>query len=258
MKRILGFLFWLIWNILINILSYTAAIFLLIFSFFLTEKQGAILRKIVSIWAKVGMALALSPVEVRGKENLSKDPVMVICNHQSTMDILTCVGYFPLDFLFFSKKEVFYFPVIGTLMKKMNYISVDRSNPKRAAMSLMRAIDKIKMNNRVLIYPEGSRNPDPRNLLSFKPGTLLLARRGKVPITPIIIHGTSTLWPINKMFYMWPTKIVMNILPAIYPGDPLHPSTAKSVAEEDEILEKLRATLSKSYNVLADELENIT
>lgn len=182
-------------------------------------------------------------------------PAMISCNHLSNLDVIACEAYIPTYFIFFSKKEVFKVPVVGQLMRKLGHISVDRSKPKRAAMSLKKAIDIVKEGNKVLIYPEGSRNPNPREMMPLKPGALLVARQGKVPIIPIMLYGTSKALPVNKKFYLLPHKIILKILPPIYPGNELHPATANSVREEDEILEKLRKSLSQVYNDLADEME---
>ena len=239
--------------ILFNIVTQLFAATLLLLSFIIKKRQH--LRNIVRLWGKIGIAMAFCKVEVRGKENMIDEPAMIACNHLSNLDVVVCEGYIPAYFLFFSKKEVFKIPVVGQLMRKLGHISVDRSKPKRAAMSLKKAIDIVKEGNKVLIYPEGSRNPDPRNMMTLKPGTLIVARQGKVPIIPVILYGTSKALPVNKKFYLFPHKIILKILPPIYPGNELHPATANSPREEDEILEKLRKNLSQVYNELADEVE---
>ncbi len=254
MKRVAGFFFYILWFFVYNIITYSSAFVVLVGSIFLTARHGRFLRRLVSIWSRTGIILALSPIEIRGKENLIDDPCLLLCNHQSTLDILVCSGYFPQDFLFFSKKEVYYLPLIGSLMKKMNYISVDRKNPKSAARSIIQAIQKIKDNNRVLIFPEGSRNSHPKELMPFKPGSMLIARQGKVPIVPMIIYGTREVLP-HDHWYMMPGKIVLQIMEPIFADNKMHPSSAASVAEEDAILENLRLKLSDQYNKIAEEIE---
>ena len=254
MKRILGFLFWLYWFPTYNLISYIMAAVPVILAFFLSAKKfGWLFRKVVRLWAKIGYILAFSKVEVRGKEHLINDPSMIIANHQSTMDIMALGGYFPLDFLFFSKKEVFYIPFIGWIMKKAEYISVDRKNAKKAARSLKIAIAQVKQNNRVLVFPEGTRSADPSNMLPFKPGLLLIARWGKVPIIPVVIYGTSKMFPAKKSFFAWPHKIILQIMEPILPTDALHPAQAADARKEDEILERLRVKMVDTYRQLAKE-----
>lgn len=256
MKRLGAFFFWVIWMTLINIISYPVAAIVLIISLFLSKKHGLFLRKIAAIWSRAGFMMAFSKVTVRGVENLIDEPAVIIANHQSTLDILILAGFFPLDFLFFSKKELFYIPLIGQLMKKMGYVSVDRKNPKRAANSIRRAIERINENNRVLIFPEGTRSKNPAELLPFKPGSLMIARMGRVPILPVIIYGTSNILPINKKFYMWPNKSIIYIMKPIRPEDHLHPANAKTIHEEDQLLEDLQKEMNRVYHNLADEVEN--
>lgn len=254
MKRIIGFLFYLYWYGVYNIVTYGSALIVMILSLPFPARDGSFLRYLVSLWSKTGVLLSFSKVEVRGRENLVEDAGVLLCNHQSTMDILVCAAYFPQDFLFFAKKEVYHLPLVGQLMRKMNYISVDRKNPKRAARSIMQAIEKIKNNNRVLIFPEGSRNTNPKELLPFKPGSMLIARQGKVPILPMVLYGTREVLPHDKMYVM-PGRIILQILEPIYADDKMHPSQAKNVKEEEVILENLRAKLSKTYGELAKEVE---
>ena len=140
-------------------------------------------------------------------------------------------------------------------MKKMGYVSVDRKNPKRAAYSIRHAIERIKLNNRVLVFPEGTRSENPSELLPFKPGSLMIARMGKVPILPVVIFGTSRVLPMNKTFYMFPDKCIISIMKPIREDNPLHPANAKSVAEEDQLLIELRNEMNREYKSLANELE---
>jgi len=253
--RLFTFLFYILWMFLFNIITYTTAFLVLILSYILPDSMSPFIRWCVSIWSRVGFALALSPVEVRGRENLIDEAGLIICNHQSSLDILACSGFFPKDFLFFSKKEVFNLPFIGQLMKKMGYISVDRKKPKKAAASVLQALQKIKNQNNIIIFPEGSRNKNPKEMLPLKPGAILMARQGKVPILPVIIYGTKQILPDILGFYMKPTKVIMQILPAILPENPMHPIHCKSIAEEDLMLENLRGKLSEVYNKLANEME---
>ncbi|MES0490421.1 MAG: lysophospholipid acyltransferase family protein [Leptospirales bacterium] len=253
MKRILSVIFWVLWMIFFNIVTQVFSIILLLASFFIKNRRH--LRIFVRIWGRIGIRMGFCTVEIKGKENMIDEPAMIACNHMSNLDVVVCEGYIPSYFLFLSKKEVFNVPIVGQLMRKLGHISIDRSRPKKAAMSLKKAIEIVKEGNQILIYPEGSRNPNPREMLPLKPGALLVARQGKVPIVPVILYGTSKILPVDKKFYFFPHKIIMNILPPIYPGDELHPATAETVKVEDEILEKLRLYLSKIYNEMADEME---
>jgi 1-acyl-sn-glycerol-3-phosphate acyltransferase len=256
MKRIAGFIFWLLWMTVFNIITFASAGFLLIFTPLISKKYGWFIRYLVSIWSRIGFILGFCPVTVKGKENMKDEPLVIISNHQSTLDILLLAGFLPQDFIFFSKKEVFYIPFVGQLMKKMGYVSVDRRNPKRAATAIRHAIEKVKDNNRILIFPEGTRSHNPENLLEFKPGSLMVARQGKVPILPVVIYGTSNILPISMPFFMFPGRSVIQIMKPIRPEDPMHPSMAGSISEEDRIIEKLREEMNKVYREIADEMGN--
>lgn len=255
MKRVAGFFFYVIWMIVIWVISLCWALFVITLRPFLPESRVPMLRDWMKIWSRMCLKMAFSPVEVRGLENMVEGPAIVLSNHQSTMDIMLIAGFIPLDFLFFAKKELFYIPLTGNTMKILEYVPVDRKSPKKAARSIMQGIREVKKGKSVLIFPEGSRNVNPRELKPLKAGTLVIARHSKVPVIPAVIYGTNQILPINKKMYMLPHKVVIEYLKPIYPGEKMHPAGAKTAAEEEKLLTGLHTLLSDAYNKLADEIE---
>ena len=83
----------------------------------------------------------------------------------------------------------------------------------------------------------------------------MIARVGKVPILPVVIYGTSHILPMNKTYYMFPHKAVIQIMKPIVVDHPMHPSQATTVAEEDQNLDDLRNSMRTVYKNLIDELE---
>ena len=252
LKRLTGSIFFYIWFVLSVLNSFVLSSFFLAFTLFL--KPGhPILQWIYHTWAKFIVRASLSRVSIEGKENIGAGPYIIISNHQSIFDIFIAAGYYPLDFVFFSKKEVFKVPMIGRVMKHLQFIGVDRSNPRAAAKSLLEIVRRIKKGTSVLIYPEGTRSYREGEILPFKAGTLVAARQTKAPLLPILIHGSRNVLPESARRFVWPFPIRIRVLPPLDQTHPLHPASLPGKADEameDEQLKNLRLYIVEEYDRL--------
>ena len=122
----------------------------------------------------------------------TKEPVILISNHQSNLDIPTLLGYLPLDFAFIAKKEMKTWPLIGGWMKALNCIFLDRKNVRQGMKDMKNAMSKVKDGYSYVIFPEGSRT-ETGEVGEFKKGSFKLATDTKVRILPITISGTYTV-----------------------------------------------------------------
>lgn len=121
------------------------------------------------------------------KEN--KEPVILISNHQSNLDIPTLLGYFPLSFAFIAKKEMKNWPLIGKWMKALNCIFLDRKNVRQGMKDMKEAMKKVEDGYSYVIFPEGSRSEN-GEVGEFKKGSFKLATDTGVRIVPITLVGT--------------------------------------------------------------------
>ncbi|KAF9578488.1 1-acylglycerol-3-phosphate O-acyltransferase, partial [Lunasporangiospora selenospora] len=48
-----------------------------------------------------------------GEEHLDSHPAIVVCNHQSSMDMMVLGRVFPKHCVVMAKKELLYFPLLG-------------------------------------------------------------------------------------------------------------------------------------------------
>ncbi|OGF64532.1 MAG: hypothetical protein A2Y62_06790, partial [Candidatus Fischerbacteria bacterium RBG_13_37_8] len=152
------------------------------------------------IWSKVLIRLAGIKIILHGKENIPEIPaaVIYIANHQSLFDIPLLYAYIPQPFLIMAKKSLFQIPFFGWHLYLSGTISIDRANPVKAAGSFYAAAKKIKKNNSLLLFPEGTRSAN-QILLPFKKGAFLLAKRTKSIIVPIVIKGTHSILPKGSL-----------------------------------------------------------
>lgn len=252
-KRTIGFLFLIYFVIIMLPVTIIAALVVLILSPVWPRKYSGFMRFLARLWGKAGIRTTLSPVHVIDAHKAIKEPAVLINNHQSPFDIFAGLGYYPTDFLFFSKHEVFKIPFVGGAMRKLEYISVDRRNARAAANSTKAAIKKIKEGHRVLIYPEGSRSFDATKILPFKQGAFAVARKGGVAIQPFVIYGTQQMKPMTVKHVVFRHRLVLKVLDPIYSDDRLHPANENSDLNEKEKLEEMRKMIEETYFELLEQ-----
>lgn len=187
-------------------------------------------------WGKT--ILFLSFVKIH-KEILTQIPpdkkYVFAANHQSSFDIYLLYAFAPLKFVWVAKKALFNVPFLGWAMALMGHIGVERENSKNAAITLRKAVQKIKNGTSIAIFPEGTRSGDGK-LLPFKKGAFVLGRLGGLDMIPVLIKNSCQVAKKGKFILNPFEEITIKIYPAI--------ATKDKQAEE-----KLRALFEK-------ELEN--
>ena len=68
------------------------------------------------------------------------------------------------------------------------------------------------------IYPEGTRNRSNEPIKPFYEGAFKLSMAAGKEIIPCVIFGTKKAMPINKKFFLYPTRLQMHFLPAVSPA----------------------------------------
>ncbi|MES1216429.1 MAG: lysophospholipid acyltransferase family protein [Bacteroidota bacterium] len=214
-KEILGRVF-AIWGLLLFVI--TMLIFLipfLLFSYFLKDPLKN--RRFISmsrVWMKVYLTLIGCPLKVTGKENFKKgQSYIVICNHNSFMDVPITSPAIPGGNKTIAKAELAKTPVFG-LMYKTGSILVDRKSETSRKESFTKMKQVLDMGLHMCIYPEGTRNKSDEPLKPFHDGAFKLAVASGKPIIPALIFNTRNILPANK-FFLWPHSMRIDFLPAV-------------------------------------------
>ena len=147
------------------------------------------------------------PVKIIGKENLVEGGAVVVCNHLSFVDPLYLAKLnIKEDYTIIAKKELFKNKFFGNILRKYGGISIDRENPD--VKTLLSVIKGLKKGEKLLLFPEGTRNKSgTTNLQPIKGGTALFALRAKVPIVPIMIYKKARLFSRNKLIVGKPFEL---------------------------------------------------
>ncbi|WP_320169364.1 lysophospholipid acyltransferase family protein [Maridesulfovibrio sp.] len=152
-------------------------------------------------WGKLVVWLCASRNHVDLSALDENQTYVFMVNHQSFYDIPVLFKFLePWQFKFVAKKSLFDFPVFGHAMTAGNHISIDRENRRQGMRDIQNAIDVANNGNSPLIFPEGTRNPDPAQLLPFKTGGLVLALKCQKPIAPIVMCGADKVCPKGSLW----------------------------------------------------------
>lgn len=142
-------------------------------------------------WLKPLLGINVSLIGAERLQNLG--PCVLICNHQSNLDLPVCSSALPKGAVTLGKKSLKWIPVFGLFYWLSGNLMIDRQNSERAAGTLQKAIDRIRHENlKVWVFPEGTRSYG-RGLLRFKTGAFRLAQQAGVPIIPICVARTDHL-----------------------------------------------------------------
>ena len=103
-------------------------------------------------------------------------------------------------------------PLVGTYIYHAGFFGIDRENGMRALRTLKSAAEIMKSSGIDMgIYPEGTRSKT-GELLEFKSGAFLLAKRADAPVVIMATRGTEK---IVKRFPFRSTRVELEVLEVI-------------------------------------------
>lgn len=168
--------------------------------------------RIISLWAK--MMLPILRVvcgirhQVKGVENLPKQPCVILCKHQSAWETLALQEVFPPQ-VWVLKRELLWIPFFGWALALTSPIAIKRGDGKGAIKQLLeQGKERLSQGFCVVVFPEGTRIPYGQRG-KYKIGGALLAASSGVPVVPVA-HNAGRLWGRNA-FSKHPGLITMSI-----------------------------------------------
>jgi 1-acyl-sn-glycerol-3-phosphate acyltransferase len=191
------------------------------------------------LWGRSILAASGIRVRVTGMENI--DPAksyIYMSNHQSNFDIPVLLAFLKVQFRWLAKEELFKIPFFGYAMQRVGYISINRSDRRSAFQSLKRAAEIIRGGVSVMIFPEGTRSLDGR-IRPFKKGGFILALDAGVPIVPVVIRGTRSIMPKERL-RIRPGRVTLEILAPI-------DTTAYARKNKDDLIAAVRRAICDGF-----------
>lgn len=134
-------------------------------------------------WSEEMLGLLGCEHEVLGTP--SADPVLLVGNHISYVDIPLMMRYMPAAFV--AKKQLASWPIFGTAMKLVGTVFVDRDN-KESRRKVGEALAPRILQDRqsVAVFPSGTTTTDEAK--EWRQGAFQIAKQFNVPIQPFRIY----------------------------------------------------------------------
>ncbi len=152
-------------------------------------------------------------INFKGMEKFPDEPFVLVSNHISNFDpVVVLAKVKGRKIAFISKPSNFKIPVAGPYTHNAGFLAIDRENAMRAMRTIKRAAELVVSEQMIMgIYPEGTRSKT-GELLEFKEGAFLLAKRAKAPIVVITTKGTNQ---IAKRMILRSTKVELEVIEVI-------------------------------------------
>jgi 1-acyl-sn-glycerol-3-phosphate acyltransferase len=216
LKEIAGRIF-ATWAILMFVA--TLLIFLvpfLLFSYNASEPKKTLrFAAYARIWMGIYLPLIGCPLFVRGRKNFAKgENYIVVCNHNSLMDVPISYPGIPGGNKTIAKAEMAKLPLFG-IVYRTGSVLVDRKSEQSRKDSYKQMRRVLEMGLHMCLYPEGTRNQTNQPLKSFHDGAFRLAADTGKSIIPGIIFHTRKVLPASKPFFLMPHKLEMHFLPPV-------------------------------------------
>lgn len=196
--------------------------------------------RIISTWAHWVMWAADVICGIRyrviGRENIPRDPCIILSKHQSAWETLAFQQIFPPQ-VWVLKRELLRVPFFGWGLAMLSPIAIDRSLRRAALQQLVeQGTERLAGGFCIIIFPEGTRIA-PGRRGHYRPGGARLAVQTGATIIPVA-HNAGICWGRNA-FLKRPGLITVSIGAPIRPDGADAETLAKRVEHwiEEEMLQ---------------------
>ena len=157
-------------------------------------------------------------LKIKGVEKLSKEPRIIICNHESFIDAFAVQRLFKGDML----KNTYYFAIkkhfdkvgLRFMANHGNIILMDINENLKESLQI--SAEVLKEGKNLVIFPEGARTRDGK-LQDFKKFFGILSKELNIPVTVLGIDGAYESMPFGSIFPR-PAKIKLEVLGGVNPS----------------------------------------
>jgi len=146
---------------------------------------------VLGYWLTWLTAKLLFRFRVEGRKNLPRGGTIIAPNHASYWDpplVGAAMGRYEVYFM--AKKELFRFPIFGTILKMIHTFPVDRQ--KQDVSAFRKAMGLLNRGKTLVVFPEGGRGKKGR-LRPPQPGIAWLACRTGLPVVPTLVVNSHRI-----------------------------------------------------------------
>ena len=124
------------------------------------------------------------PTKFIGKKNIpKKQRAILACNHSSNMDVVIINSRLVPNPYVLAKHTLFKHKLTGAILKSWRAIPVNRGNVELSSMKKVFSI--LKKEQKLLIFPQGTRKEEQDDLNSVKSGLAMFSLKTNSPIVPM-------------------------------------------------------------------------
>lgn len=194
-------------------------------------------------WAKTSLWLLKhicgTTVEFRGLDLMPAGGLVVAPKHQSMLETFALTLAVD-NFSYVHKRELTWIPLFGWYLWAVDQISINRTSGSTALTQVASGVAEfLKLDRRILIFPEGTRRPvgaPPK----YKYGVTHLYSALNARVMPVALN-TGLFWP-RRSFLRNPGVAIIEFLPVIEPGLP-----------REEFSQRLQDAIESGTQALVDE-----
>jgi 1-acyl-sn-glycerol-3-phosphate acyltransferase len=163
------------------------------------KRDPEVFRRAQRNWAAGLVRFWGVDVRVFGAESvdLSRSYV-VMANHLSYVDIVALFLALPIIPGFLAKSELTKVPFLSQALRSGGHVVIARGKHQSAMQTLSKAADEVRGGKTVLVFPEGTRG-DSDTIGDFKKGGFHLAKSAGVPILPVGLRGSRSVFPKGSL-----------------------------------------------------------
>lgn len=167
--------------------------------------------------------------KVSGREHIPATGGVLMCgNHTSYIDPPAMGSASTRPVRFMAKEPLFKVPVLGLAIRSVGAFPVRQHTADRAA--LKRAIELLNSGEVVGMFPEGTRNFNPGELMPPQPGVGMVVLASGAPVIPVALINTYKLLPPHSILPHF-TRIKVIFGPPV-PLDDLRDQHGREAVEE--------------------------
>jgi 1-acyl-sn-glycerol-3-phosphate acyltransferase len=149
---------------------------------------------------------------VSGREHVPlSGPLLVAANHLSWYDPIILALVLPRRVWFFTKMEVFRWPIVGWLCRLTGQIPVHRGEGDRAALE--KALAYLREGKALIVFPEGTVERQ-EQMIAAHTGMAMLAVRSGATVLPVGHTGT------RRILHSWFPRVAIHIGESLFPVMP--------------------------------------
>jgi 1-acyl-sn-glycerol-3-phosphate acyltransferase len=170
--------------------------------------------------ARLFLRLAGIAFVAQGREHLQGAARrIIVANHSSYLDGLFLMAALSKPCRFVAKRELQRLPVVGTLLRRIDAVFVERFDVRTSVADAHRLGQLVSEGASCIFFPEGTFTRAP-GLMAFHLGAFSAAVESGLPVLPVALHGTRALLRDEK-WLPHHAPVVMHI------AEPIEPSHAR-------------------------------